>query len=95
MTRTTRLPGRKIRRLAVLALAGSAALAAAAPAAELVESVVARVDDAIITESQLAHRVERARETGLPRGIDGGARGGKLRGAGNGHQAEIHTSHGG
>jgi len=62
MTRTTRLPGRKIRRLAVLALAGSAALAAAAPAAELVESVVARVDDAIITESQLAHRVERARK---------------------------------
>jgi len=58
----TRTPRRKTRRTAVLALAASAALAAAAPAAELVESVVARVDDAIITESQLAGRVERARK---------------------------------
>ena len=48
----------------------------------------------IVTYAQ-RHRMDRARETGMPRGVDGGTRGRELRGAGNGHQAEIHTSPGG
>jgi parvulin-like peptidyl-prolyl isomerase len=62
MTQSRRPPGRTSRRLAVLLVASAGAFAASAPAAELVEGIVARVDDSIITESQLALRVDRARK---------------------------------
>src|SRR5437879_1928484 len=41
------------------------------------------------------HRVNGAREPGLSCGVDRGARGGDLRGAGNGHKAELHTNRAG
>ena len=62
MTQSRRPAGRTSRRLAVLLFAAAGAFAAAAPAAELVEGIVARVNDSIITESQLAARVDRARK---------------------------------
>lgn len=62
MTPTRRIPRKKQGRVAAFALVAAGALAAASPAAELVESVVARVNDAIITESQLGARVDRARK---------------------------------
>jgi parvulin-like peptidyl-prolyl isomerase len=62
MTQSRRPAGRISRRLTVLLLAAGGAIASPAPAADLVESVVARVNDSIITESQLALRVDRARK---------------------------------
>ena len=62
MTQSRRPAGKASRRLAVLLLAAAGALAAPARAAELVEGIVARVNDSIITESQLAARVDRARK---------------------------------
>ena len=50
------------RTFTALVLAGAASLAAAASGAELVERVVARVDDAIITQSEFDGRVDRARK---------------------------------
>ena len=62
MTQSRRPAGSISRRLTVLLLAAGGAIASPAPAADLVESVVARVNDSISTESQLALRVDRARK---------------------------------